>query len=244
MERQDGEWELIGDTTLIQMEREVHQLARRLGVRPLRLEATHWSAPTLGDSLPSRWILGRSDIAGTKRKLQLLRDRVIDCWLADLPGLPPNGDPDLAVITLARMPIFFTCAPGHPLLKRNSIDYGDIAEFPTLPPPTGMLPLVERDLKSINLWNDDLRTTRYRTDQWEGKTEADLAIGYGTPLSMITSGGQLRRLPLLLPFEWGHALVFRKYFLGHRALDELRERLLFRLRSIASDHPEIQLVSA
>jgi hypothetical protein len=35
MERQDGEWELIGDTTLIQMEREVHQLGRLWKTQPV-----------------------------------------------------------------------------------------------------------------------------------------------------------------------------------------------------------------
>ena len=40
LERQQGEWQLIGDATFLQLERRVHQVARRMGHRPLRLEAT------------------------------------------------------------------------------------------------------------------------------------------------------------------------------------------------------------
>ncbi len=40
MERVNGEWELVGDQTHLRLEREVHQLERRLGGRPLRPDAT------------------------------------------------------------------------------------------------------------------------------------------------------------------------------------------------------------
>lgn len=41
MERRQGEWELIGDTSLLERERQVHQQARWRGHRPLRLETTY-----------------------------------------------------------------------------------------------------------------------------------------------------------------------------------------------------------
>ena len=62
MERIDGEWELVGDQAFLRLERAVHQRARWLGYRPLRLEATYWSAPTVCRALPPSWFLGRSNI--------------------------------------------------------------------------------------------------------------------------------------------------------------------------------------
>jgi hypothetical protein len=64
LQRIDGEWELVGDQAFLQMEREAHQVARRLGYQPLRLEATYWSAPTICRRLPERWLLGQSNIVG------------------------------------------------------------------------------------------------------------------------------------------------------------------------------------
>ena len=97
MERQEGEWQLIGDASFLQMERRVHQVARWMGHRPLRLEATYWSAPTLCAGLPPTWRLGRSNIVGVGRNLQLVRERIVDAWIAGLPDLPsqPKAWPDL-----------------------------------------------------------------------------------------------------------------------------------------------------
>jgi hypothetical protein len=241
LQRQDGEWELLGDQTFLRMEREVHHLARRSGYRPLRLEATYWSAPTLCIDIPANWMLGRSNIVGIKRNFQLLQERIVDCWLAGLPDLPTSAQPDLGFLPLTRLPIFFTCAPGHPLLQRKPLTYDDIAEYPTLALPSGSYPLAEEALKNIGLWNDGVRMTRYRREKWEGKLEKDLIIGYGTSFSMKVSGESLCRLPLLLPFSSGDALIAKKDFLMHPALAELYNHLLARARSIAQEHPEMEV---
>ena len=83
--------------------------------------------------------------------------------------------------------------------------------------------------------------TRYRREKWEGKLEEDLIIGYGTSLSMKVSGGSLCRLPLLLPFSSGDALIAKKDFLTHPTLTELYNHLLARARSIAQEHPEMEI---
>lgn len=241
LERQHGEWELIGDQTFLRMEREVHQAARRLGFGPLRLEATYWSAPLICTGLPPNWMLGRSDIVGTRSNFQLVQERIIDAWIAGLPDLPTAAQPDLAAIPLTRMPVFFTCGPGHPLLRRESIDYEDIARYPSLGLPAGSYPKVEAALKGLGLWNDGVRMNRYQRDRWEGKAEEELVIGYGTPLSMAISGGHLHRLPLRLPFDSGDALVIQKDFLGHATLQTLIDCLLDKIRAIAMQYPEVKI---
>ena len=244
MERQGGEWELIGDATFLQMERRVHQVARRMGHRPLRLEATYWSAPTLCAELPPGWRLGRSNIVGVGRNLQLVGERIVDAWIAGLPDLPSPDDPELAAIPLSRMPVFFTCAPGHPLLQLEQINFEDVAAFPSLGLPSGSYPLVEAALRRIGLWNDAVRMQRYQRERWEGRVESELVVGYGTPLSLRVSGGQLCRLPLLLPIHSGDAVVVQRDFLGHPTLDTLLSHLRGKLQQLAQEHPEITLESA
>ena len=242
LERQQGEWEVVGDTTLLKMQRRVHQTARWLGRRPLRLEATYWSGPLLATPTPERWILGLGSIVGVSRNYQLVRERIVDAFLAGLPDRPAPDDPELTALVLSAMPVFFVAAATHPLAGRSHITLEEIARFPSLALPAGSYPQVEQALRRIGLWNDPVRMTRYRRDLWEGRAEAELTIGYGTPLSLAVSGAGLVRLPLELPFRSGEALVVRREFLDQAALVALRQLLLERLTQLALIHPEIQPV--
>jgi hypothetical protein len=140
------------------------------------------------------------------------------------------------------MPVFFVVAPDHPLVRQLRLSLDDIARFPTLALPSGSYPLVEQALKCIGLWNDPVRMHRYQRELWEGRAEAELTVGYGTPLSLAVSGGSLVRLPLELPFRSGEALVVRREFADHPELLRLRSLLLARLSRLAETHPEIQPV--
>lgn len=152
--------------------------------------------------------------------LQLLQERIVDGWIAG-PDLPTAAHADLQATVLTRMPVFFTCAPGHPILKKRRLAFNDVAQYPTLALPPGAYPRVEASLKRIGLWNDAVRMTRYPRERWEGRTEAELVIGYGTPLSMRVSGQTLCRLPLQLPFDSGDALVTATDYHSHPRVIEL-----------------------
>ena len=242
LERREGEWHVVGDDTLLQMQRRVHQTARWLEHRPLRLEATYWSGPLLATPTPERWILGLCSIVGVPRNFQLVRDRIVDACLIGLPDLPEPDDPELAALVLSSMPVFFVAAADHPLAQQNRVSLAEIARFPSLGLPPGSYPQVEIALRQLGLWNDPVRMTRYRRDLWEGRAEAELTIGYGTPLSLAVSGAGLVRLPLELPFRSGEALVVRRDFADHPELLALRQLLLERLNQLALLHPEIQPV--
>lgn len=242
LERRQGEWHVVGDTTLLQMQRRVHQTARWLGRRPLRLEATYWSGPLLATPTPERWILGLSSIVGVPRNFQLVRERIVDAFLTGLPDLPEPDDPDLTALVLSAMPVFFVAAADHPLAAQTRVTLEEIARFPSLALPPGSYPRVEMALRRIGLWNDPVRMTRYQRDVWEGRAEAELTIGYGTPLSLAVSGEGLVRLPLELPFRSGEALVVRREFVEQADLAALRRLLLERLNQLALLHPEIRPV--
>jgi hypothetical protein len=241
LQRVQGEWEVIGDSTILLLERRVHQTARWMGHRPLRLEATYWSAPLLCTPSPEKWILGLSNIVGIRRNFQLVRERIIDAYLTGLPDVPLDDDKDLMAINLSSMPVFFTCCPDHPLLRESELTFEQIAKYPTLGLPAGSYPKVEASLKSIGLWNDYIRMSRYRRDLWEGKSETELTIGYGTALSMEISGGRLVRLPLELPFLSGESIVVHREFAEHPEIISLRNLITSRLEPFSARYPEIQL---
>ena len=241
LQRVDGEWNTLGDSSILLLERRVHQTARWMGRLLLRLEATYWSGPLLCSPVPEGWILGLSNIVGVPRSFQLVRERIVDVCLAALPDCPSEDDPELTSLTLSWMPVFFIVSAGHPLVGRRHLTYADIAEYPTLGLPGGAYPLVETSLKSIGLWNDFVRMSRYRREAWEGKTEAELTVGYGTALSMEVSGSGLVPLPLRLPFDSGEVMVVRRDFCAHPKLLALRDLIVARLRQFAERYPEIRL---
>ena len=238
-QRIEGEWCIVGDPRLLQMERRVHQLARWLGRRPLRLEATYWSGPLLATPTPPEWRLGLCNIVGVARNFQLVRDRIVDVFLAGLPDLPDPDDPDLTSIVLADLPVFYVVRPDHPLVGQAQLRVEQIAHYPSLGLPEGAYPRVEAALRALGLWNDPVRMGRYRRERWEGRAEAELVVGYGTSLSLEISGGQLVRLPLELPFRSGEALVVRRDCVDHPVLRDLQHCLLGRLRRLAHRHPDI-----
>jgi DNA-binding transcriptional LysR family regulator len=182
-----------------------------------------------------------SNIFGIGRNFQLVRDRIVDSCIAGLPDVPPDDDKELVSINFSSMPVFFVCSPGRPLLRESELTFDKIARYPTLGLPSGSYPKVEASLKSIGLWNDYVRMSRYKRDLWEGKSEQELTIGYGTALSMEISGGSLVRLPLELPSLSGEALVVRRDFAEHPEIISLRDFLTSRLEPFFGRYPEIQL---
>lgn len=238
--KQDQEWSLQGDPTLLQLERRVHQLARWQNLAPLRLEATYWSGPLLATPEPEGWMLGMCDIVGVGLPLALMRQRVIDGWIASGPDWPDPDDPELVALPLCRYPVHLVVGPNHPLLNQGPITWDDVAAFPSLALPPGTYPKVEACLKQLGLWNAPVRMGRYRRERWEGQAEADLTIGYATVLSERVAGS-LVRLPLDLPLDSGESLVVRREFGQHPHTLGLAAELHRRLEPFAAAAPEITL---
>jgi DNA-binding transcriptional LysR family regulator len=238
----DGEWDLIGDAPLLTAERQVHQQARWRGKRPLRLEATYWSGPLLCDPVPQGWMLGLCNIVGIQRNFELLRERVVDVWLAGLPDLPAPNDPELTSLTLCQLPVHCVVSSGHPLLQRPTISFDDLEHYPSLGLPEGAYPEVEAALRRLGLWSSPVRMRRYQRQLWEGKTEQELTIGYGTAMSLDLGGPSMQPLPLTLPFQSGEALVVRREFSDTLPFRQLAQTVHGRLSQLALRLPEIQML--
>lgn len=242
LSKREGEWDLSADDPILAAERRVHQLARWHQRRLLRLEATYWSGPLLATPAPLGWMLGRNNIVGVSRNLELLRQRIIDVWLTGLPDVPDRDDPDFLSVPLSTMPVHCVVQADHPLLRQPRLSFDDLAAYPSLALPAGAYPKVEAALRQVGLWTTPVRMQRYDHSRWEGKTEAELTIGYATALSLTVAGQGMRRLPLQLPISSGDALVVRREFAGSELLRQLHQTLLRRLQRLAARHPEIQVL--
>ena len=241
----EQEWQITGPAEwmqLLAMERQLHQHARWAGLAPLRIEGTYWSGPLLLEPEPAGWMGGRHVDVGIERPLRLLRQRLLDAWLAGGPDWPEAEDPEFAVLPLCSMPIHAVVAPGHPLLgqlqRQGQLSWDDVAAFPSLALPRGAYPKVEAALQAIGLWSSPSQMRRYRRDRWEGLSEQELMVAYATVLSEQVAG-PLLRLPLDLPIASGEALVVRRDWADQPRLQELAALLRQRLEAWAQGHPEL-----
>lgn len=84
IEKERGRWRIQGDTTLLNLERQVHQRARLDGKGRLRLEACRWMDHLHDACIPKGWLAGSSRLNEPMRSLELLHDRIIDALLLPL----------------------------------------------------------------------------------------------------------------------------------------------------------------
>jgi DNA-binding transcriptional LysR family regulator len=109
--RRNGELRLAEPCPLLAMQREVHQLARLLGHGQLRLELNPGVGRELSAGMSSRRCVGRAGGIGSERRLALLRERLVDVWLAtEMVDLPGGDDTPFQVFALARVPMKRTSA--------------------------------------------------------------------------------------------------------------------------------------
>tara|TARA_X000000368_G_scaffold413896_1_gene402754 strand:- start:332 stop:1327 length:996 start_codon:yes stop_codon:yes gene_type:complete len=243
MERVDGEWQMHGDVNLLMMERLVHQKKRLLGDSvspPLRVEANFWAAPSLLEPIPKHWEGGTWDHVGMERPLQLLRERVIDAWIASYQPDLPDRDPDLCVIDLCRSPVHLVAAVDHPLAGCGPLSASDLDPFPSLGLPSGMFPQTEAILRGHGLWQTRVRMKRYRPELWHGRTEDQVTLTYATCLA-------LEVMPGLVPLDFnlglisGESLVVRRDLLEEVVIQDLLQLLIHRCELLAEDFPELEM---
>jgi len=78
--------------------RRAQHCLQTLNLRLVRLNGEAFAQP-----MPKGWLPGVFDHVAMARPLQLLRDRVIDAWIASYqPDLPDPDDPEWAVFDLCR----------------------------------------------------------------------------------------------------------------------------------------------
>jgi DNA-binding transcriptional LysR family regulator len=225
---------------LLNLQRSVHQLARLRGYMPLRIEATYWAGPAFLRPIPEGWITSEFKLLGMELPLRLLRDRVIDAWLASYQPDLPTDDPHLCVIDLLSMPVRLLVDLRHPLMGVRHLTPGDLSRFPSLALPEGWFPQTEQILKRQGLWNDPVQISRYDPGCWEGRCADQVSMSYGQTLSQ-------RLAPELVPLDWdlqlfsGEALVVRRDIAEAGPVQQLLATLQQRARALVLMSDDLQL---
>lgn len=240
LRRREGGWVIQGNALLLQMEREIHQLARLLGRHPLRLEGFPGGGHLLLDPTPPGWVQGPNDATSVRAPLALLRDRVIDAWLTsaaeDLPAAP---DCSLVVWPLAEVPIVMAADPHHPLVEEHTLTVSDLARFPIPIVPQQDFPCFHARCAELGLGTDLVTNRRYDPERWEGRTADGLSLVHTTALNACATPSlvTLDSVPL---FPTRLALVCRAEVSEHVLVQELFCLLKTRLVHLQSRLPQLE----
>jgi hypothetical protein len=230
------DYQLIGDLVLLRLQRWVHQHARFLGHRTLRLEANHYIRDQLIDPPLLGWMLGPCHHRGYSTLLSLLRERVIDAWItSDLLDLPESTE--FAVIPLWEWPGELVVHPCHPLAHERRLTPGDLDRFPSLMLPDQLYPKLAAAIHVKGFGKKD-QFFRYDIGSWDAFTEDAVTISYGSCLSRSAS-------PNLCSLEWdlgltgGEALIVLREWIDEPALAALIEDLRRRQAWLQHQHPQL-----
>jgi DNA-binding transcriptional LysR family regulator len=241
--RRGGQRLLVGDLELLAAERWVHQLARLKGKAPLRVEGTDCSGPWFQNQPLEGWIRGTFLLPGQELPLQLLRERVIDAWVASYqPDLPAADDPEWWVLNLVCEPVRLLAHPDHPLAGVRRPSAGDLRRFPSLALPAGWFPRTEAILRDQGLWQQEVPMSRYDPADWEGRCGDGLTLTYGQSLSEALQPGTVR-LDWDLGLVSGEALVVRRDLIDWPPIQQLAAELCRRARAVASRFADVQLLN-
>lgn len=239
IKRREGEWAIQGTSLLLQMEREIHQLARLLGQHPLRLEGFPAGSQPLLKPPPPGWALGPHDAIGITRPLSLLRERIIDVWLTDAAeDLPETFDFPAVVWPLAIQPITLMGHARHPVAGESRLSVSDVGRFPLPLLSAAAFPRSAAICESLGLGSVEMSKRRFEHESWQGQTADGVSLLYTTPLNsrMFPSLVSLDIDPL---FVNQLAIVCRADVSEHSRVQELHCLMKARLQQLQSHYPEL-----
>ena len=237
--RSRGEWRLIGNPALLNLERSVHQQWRWSHDQTLRLEAQHWSAPGLEGLDLVNWRRGNFNQLDYEQPLALLQDGVIDAWICSAPDAPVRDG--LTALRLTTMTMNLMVPIGHPLAnRRDSIAWDELLPYPVLPLPHDSFPIFEGVLGECGLLPSPERKQAMKQASWFGEVPVEaMLIGYSSPLTVHLYGEGWVRLPQRLPVEVGDVLMVHEAFSDHPRTQELFNLLIDHLSQLAAAHPDV-----
>lgn len=243
LQKQSGEWQIVGDRSLLDLERRSHRVYRWQMNLPLRVEAQYTSGPLFLEPSPDGWLAGNFDFVEVATPLDHLRSGVIDAWIGCHPDVPEDDDAQLACFPLTRLPTHLVVADGHPLLRLGqAVTLEDVRDYPSLALPDGAFPRIQAILAELGLWSSPCEMRRYDQTRWEGKAADEVTVAYATALTIGRFPEPRVILPVPIPLEVGDTLVVPRRFADHPRCQALLAELRQRARALAERHAEVRLV--
>lgn len=240
--RVESEYLVAGDLDLLILERRVHQHYRWKGGRPLRIEGMFWNGRTYLSQPLDGFIAGNHNFMNVSQPLSLLRERVIDVWIAPYPDCPDEDDPEVASFPLNYSPCILVANETHPLFSiQRQLTIDDVAAYPSLSLPEGAFPIFEAFARSVGLWNSSSSTLRFTREKWDSKMDGELTFAFASLFTLDMFGEKRFILPIEFDQKLGDILVVRREYAHHPRFNELKTTLLRRLRPWVEKYPEIHL---
>lgn len=242
MVKSEGEWELRGDQTLINLERRVHQTLRWREGSALRLDAQHWCKHWLEADIPAGWFTGNRNYFEYVRPFQLLQQGVIDAWVCSGPDVP--RDPELVAVPFVSLPVQLVVKPGHPLLSHgDGLTFEALADYPVLPLPDGAFPIFQQMLEALGLWSCPQRDARFKQASWFGQVPLEeMMIAFETPLRIAAGVTDVWcPLPLKLPVESQELVMVRRDFAASPHLADLLAALAGHASALAKGQSGVRI---
>ncbi len=242
-QKSGGKWSIDGDTHILDMERQVHQLARLQKKAPLRLDVNYWFDGVFCSPPPDGWLIGNSKRLGTQHSQELLLSNIVDAWLCPQHEAPSEGE-ELKMIHLCKLPIQLLVSPDHPLLKQGEIKLDQVKSYPidSIPPKT--YPGTDKILQTIGVSPTPRRSNKQSINAETTQEGSAKTIHLGSVLTKNQHGLELVPLQLSLGINTGVVLITRRENSNKPSILHLTKHLEQHLKSCQSIHPEIQIPSS
>ena len=239
----EGEWSLSGDLSLLNAERRVHQLYRWSHGKSLRIDAVYGVGFPYFHEPPCPWVCGLSNFLNLSYPLTLLRESILDAWLGCYPDVPVDDD-EFIVVNLTRYPSYFLVDQQHPLLEnKEELKLDDLQKFPVLSLPDGAFPKIQKHLKGLGFQRSNVGVVRHEVSRWEGRTEDQLTISYGTVHTIGNFHGTKVPLPLSTGLTVGDSLVVKRCFADSDYFRQLLFYLSKRAQSLSESLDDLECCS-
>ncbi|MCP9810028.1 hypothetical protein KBY58_11340 [Cyanobium sp. HWJ4-Hawea] len=242
--RKSGEYFVEGNgIRLLEMQREVHQLHRRLGGSPLRFDGSLLVAAFLNQFSDGGWNKGLFQRISSPFTSALLQDRLIDAWIGPIGDQPdPAADSSIHVNELFETPLCLTVNRDHPLAQQKNICTDDLDPFPRLAPMRSHYPSIDKRLKAMDFPSKpkEQSATKYARLIGRCLQPNNQAVFYGTRLTLHGSSDKVA-LDIKLPVSLRIGLHVLSPLQDEPAIDILREALINQALLLSGQCPELEL---
>lgn len=233
----------VGESPLLRMEREVHQLYRLRGRGRLRLHAPYWASRLLENQLGEGWIVNPArEKESVGEALTLLEHRVIDALIAENSQRPADDDSAFVCFDLYKAPLRLCTvkADSNPLCHEQNLSKQDIGALASVKP----LPFLSRSTKDcvFQLFNHLYGEPTYGLEGGQGTLHQPAQVSFFlTPSLDLPEFSSLQVVDCDCAFEATESLVVLRELASDPRIGQLREYIFQSYLAQINHHPGVAI---